>query len=107
MYPWAPKLSAVRTISDEDSWLRKSNLAWGASLRIRCATSNPCSFGKLISSRIKSGCSSSAFCTASKSIRRLDGLELRSSLKRRTNETAEWRMVLDDENPQHMDLSRK
>ena len=38
-------------------------------------------------------------------IRRLDGLELRPSLKRRTNETAERRMVLDDENPQrHMDL---
>src|SRR4030095_12910363 len=36
-------------------------------------------------------------------IRRLDGLELRPSLKRRTNETAERRMVLDDENPQgHM-----
>ena len=33
-------------------------------------------------------------------ILRLDGLELRPSLKRRTNETAERRMVLDDENPQ-------
>ena len=39
-------------------------------------------------------------------IRRLDGLELRPSLKRRTNETAERRMVLDDENPQrHMEES--
>ncbi len=33
-------------------------------------------------------------------IRRLDDLELRPSLKLRTNETAERRMVLDDENPQ-------
>src|SRR5688572_10496972 len=39
-------------------------------------------------------------------IRRLDGLKLRPSLKRRTNETAERRMVLDDENPQrHMDVT--
>jgi hypothetical protein len=39
------------------------------------------------------------------SIGRLDGLELRSSLKLCTNETPERRMVLDDENPQwHMDL---
>ena len=33
-------------------------------------------------------------------IRRLDGLDLRPSLKRRTNDSAELRMVLDDENPQ-------
>jgi hypothetical protein len=39
-------------------------------------------------------------------IRCLDDLELRPSLKRRTNETAEWRMVFDDENPQHRHLDR-
>jgi hypothetical protein len=39
-------------------------------------------------------------------IRRLDGVEIRPSLKRRTNEMAELRMVLDDENPQrHMEES--
>src|SRR6187549_2981706 len=39
-------------------------------------------------------------------IYRLDGLELRASLKRRTDETAERRMILDNENPQrHLDVS--
>jgi hypothetical protein len=33
-------------------------------------------------------------------IDRLDGLDLRASLKRGTDKTAERRMVLDDENPQ-------
>ena len=39
-------------------------------------------------------------------VRCFDGLKLRSSLKRRANETAERPMVLDDENPQrHLDVS--
>ena len=37
-------------------------------------------------------------------IRRLNGLELRPSLKRCTNQMAERRVVLDDENPERHNL---
>src|ERR1700751_1002665 len=61
IYPWAPVPRAPCTTSAEDSWLTKSILDLGESLRICRATSIPFSDGSPMSSRIKSGCSSSAF----------------------------------------------
>src|SRR5580700_430655 len=64
-YPIAPRSRASCTTSADDSWLRKSILELGASLRICRAAWIPFSFGRPMSSKIKSGFSSSAFCTAS------------------------------------------
>jgi hypothetical protein len=64
-YPSAPKLSASCTTSSEDSWVRKIILALGTSFRICRPASIPFNPGRPMSSRIRSGLSSSAFWTAS------------------------------------------
>lgn len=64
-YPHAPLLKTAFTTSGSSSWDTTITFDPEASTDIRCAASIPCSFGKPISSRIKSGWQLWAFSTAS------------------------------------------
>ena len=84
----------------------KSSRAWGASLRICFSDLESMHLRQVDIEQNQIRLQLFGLLNGLQPIRRLDGLELRPSLKRRTNEMAERRMVLDDENPQrHMEES--
>jgi hypothetical protein len=64
MYPRAPRSKASLTTSEEDSWVKNRILDWGLLRSIWRAASIPFIDGRPTSIRIRSGRSSSAFCTA-------------------------------------------
>ena len=84
----------------------KRSRAWGASLRICFSDLESMHLRQVDIEQNQIRLQLFGLLNGLQPIRRLDGLELRPSLKRRTNEMAERRMVLDDENPQrHLEES--
>ena len=84
----------------------KRSRAWGASLRICLSDLESMHLRQVDIEQNQIRLQLFGLLNGLQPIRRLDGLELRPSLKRRANEMAERRMVLDDENPQrHLAVS--
>ena len=82
----------------------KSSRAWGASLPIACSDLESMQHRQVDIEQNQVRLQFFGLAASGlQPIRRLEGLELRPSLKRRTSDSAERRIVLDDENPQrHM-----
>ena len=93
-------------MSDDDSWLMKRSLCVGREPADPCSDLESMQLRQVDIEQNQIRLQFFGLLKGLQPIRRLEDLELGSSLKRLTRETAERRMVLDDENPQrHMAAS--